>query len=115
MKKSTRRPTPKALSPGAQSWRRKLVAEFGITDPAGELLLDAAMRAWDRATEAAAIVDNEGLTVTDRFGQPKPHPATLTERDCRSLMARMLAALRLDVEPIGPPGRPPGARKSERD
>ena len=108
MKKSTRRPTPKALSLAAQTWRRKLIAEFGIADPAGLLLLEGLARAFDRATEAAAIIDLEGASSLDRFGQRRAHPMLLTEHSARSLMLKHLAALRLDLEPVGPPGRPPG-------
>ena len=110
MKKST--PKPKALSPAARAWKRRLAKEYGLDgDAAAELLLDACMCAFDRAREAQGVVDAEGAIVLDRFGTPRQHPGTLVERDSRALMARMLAALRLDVEPIGPVGRPPGGSR----
>lgn len=113
MKSST--PKPRGLSPAARAWKRRLAKEYGLDgDAAAELLLDAAMRAFDRAQEAQAIVDAQGVSFIDRFGQQRLSPAVLVERDSRSLMARMLAALRLDVEPLQPIGRPPGPSRGER-
>ena len=82
---------------------------YAIDDPAGELLLTTALEAWDRMKEAQAELKADGLTVKDRFGQEKSHPATVVERDARSAMVQCLRQLHLDIEPLrDAPGRPAG-------
>jgi hypothetical protein len=58
-------------------------------------------RRWrfDRCVAAREILDREGLTYTDRFGQPKARPEVAIERDGRIAFARLLRELGLDVEP----------------
>ncbi len=81
---------------------------FEITDDAGLLLLTQAMESFDRLREAQAILATEGITIKDRFGQVRQHPATLVERDAKNMLLRSLKALNLDIQPPGPIGRPPG-------
>jgi phage terminase small subunit len=100
---------PKNLSAAGRSWWRRLVAEFDIADPAGLLLLENGMRQFDRAEDARALLNTEGVTMIDRFGQRRPHPAAAIERDARSGLLAALRALNLDVEPLRDrPGRPAG-------
>ena len=73
-----------------------------------QMILAAALQSFDRMIQAKAIVDKEGLVVADRFGQPRPHPPALLERDARAAMERALKSLNLDTEPIGVIGRPGG-------
>ncbi|MQA88727.1 MAG: hypothetical protein GEU90_00635 [Gemmatimonas sp.] len=109
MKNPTRPKTPSTLSREAQGWWRKLVEEYALDDPAGLLLLQTALEAFDRMRGAQELIQSEGATVTDRFGQPKPHPATVIERDSRAGMMAALRALNLDIEPLNDrPGRPAG-------
>jgi phage terminase small subunit len=82
-----------------------VVADFALESHHLKIL-EAAAGAWDRAEQARRLVDAEGLTVKDRFGQAKPHPATLIERDNRALFARLVRELGLDVEAPGD-SRPP--------
>jgi hypothetical protein len=49
-------------------------------------------------------LDLEVLTIADRFGQQRQHPATLVLRDSRNLMLRSLKALNLDISPGNPLG-----------
>ncbi len=77
---------PPGLSKTARMWWRKLVAEFEIEDPGGLLILETALRAHDRMIQARDWLDAEGLTVQDRFGQAKPHPCAVIERDSRAAM-----------------------------
>ena len=50
----------------------------------------------------------DGITITDRFDQVKPHPATVIERDSKLTLLRHVKALGLDLEPLhDKPGRPP--------
>lgn len=61
-------------------------------------LLTLAAEAWDRCTEARERIAEEGLTIKDRFGQLRAHPAVAIERDSRLAFARLIRELQLDVE-----------------
>ncbi len=102
---------PKTLSREAARWWRKLIAEYIIEDEAGRLLLMVALEAFGRMRQAQAALAEEGLTVTDRFGQAKAHPLCTVERDSRAQMLAALKALNLDLEPlrdrVGRPGGEP--------
>ena len=66
------------------------------------------MHAYDRAEAARALLERDGITILDRWGQVKPHPAAAIERDARSGLLAALRALNLDVEPLRDrAGRPP--------
>jgi P27 family predicted phage terminase small subunit len=91
MKNSRAEPKPPAtLSPAAKRWFREIVAEYGISDPGGLLVLQSACEAFDRMRQAQRILADEGLTTRDRFGQVRAHPAILVERDSRGQMAALL-------------------------
>lgn len=87
------------MSEEARGWWDRIQAESDITDPPGLLLLQSALEALDRMRQAQAAIAADGLVVRDRFGQPKAHPATVTERDSRAAMLAALKALNLDLEP----------------
>jgi P27 family predicted phage terminase small subunit len=105
MKKSRRPKPPSKLSEEAGTWWKKIVEEFEVDDPAGFLLLGSALEAFDDMRKAQAILDRDGLTIADRWGQQKQHPASLTLRDSRNLMLRCLKQLNLDVQPGSPLGK----------
>ena len=108
--RSRRESPPKDLSRAAKDWHRRLTNEFEIRDEAGLLLLETAMRAYDRAETARALLERDGVTIADRWGQTKPHPAAAIERDARSGLLAALRALNLDVEPLRDrAGRPPAS------
>lgn len=106
MKNSTYRQAkpPASLSPEARSWWKRITETFEVDDPAGLLLLENALNAFDEMTTAAALVKADGQVITDRFGQKRQHPGTLVVRDARNLMLRSLKALNLDVTPGAPLG-----------
>lgn len=106
MKKSTE--APKGLSAAARAWWRRLHDEFDLDDEAAKFLLESALRAFDRMREAAAVLDEHGVVVTDKFGQLKPNPACTVERDCRAAMLMAFKQLNLDVIPPMKAGRPSG-------
>lgn len=113
MKKTTSSPKlpppPRHLSKEARGWWVRLVTQFCIDDEPGLLTLQATMEAFDRLREAQKVLAEAGITVADRFGQPRQHPATCVERDARTAMMRGLKALNLDVVLPGSVRRPGGA------
>jgi phage terminase small subunit len=90
---------PASLGPEAADLWRQLQAEYGIRDQGGLLLLRQAAESFQRANEAAAILKAEGLVKADKYGQSKPHPAVVIERDSRKNLLAFLRALNLDVQP----------------
>jgi P27 family predicted phage terminase small subunit len=100
---------PTGLSAEAKRWWRRLREEYGIQDSAGLLLLEQALRSFDRAEQARAALDHDGCTTVDSRGRPKAHPATAVERDSRAAMLSAMKALNFDVSPKSAgPGRPAG-------
>ena len=111
MKNSAEKPAspPKTLSAEARKWWRDVMQEYEITDPAGRLLLQTSLEAFDRMRGAQQAISDDGLMLRDRFEQPKAHPMVVIERDARSAMLTALKAMNLDIEPLrDAPGRPPG-------
>jgi len=97
------------LSEKAKKLKRKLIDEYSIVDSGGLSILEAGLEAFDRATAAKTRIDEEGMTLPDRFGTLKPHPLLTTERDARAQWHMALKALNLDLEPLNAgPGRPAG-------
>ena len=88
-------------------WRK--VLEGWTLDAPALAILDSACRARMRVRQAQELIAKEGLISKDRFGQSKPHPAVLIERDSKQTLLRNLRALNLDLEPLHDrPGRPGG-------
>jgi P27 family predicted phage terminase small subunit len=106
MKKSLR--APQTLSPAAKRWWALIVNSYEIStngdDPAGLLLLETAMRAFDEMEKAQAIVKRTGPMLRDRFGQAKLNPMVLVARDARMGMLRAIKQLNLDIAPGAPLG-----------
>ena len=101
---------PRGLSKTAVRWWKRFQADYALDDAGGRLLLESALRQFDRAEEARAVIDKEGSTVVDRFGQRRAHPAAAIERDARSGLLGALRALNLDLVPLKDgPGRPVGS------
>lgn len=76
-------------------------------------IFEDALRLGQRADEAGAVVSEHGVTVLDRYGSPKVNPAAELEIRCRTASARLLAGLRLELEPDEPPRpnvSPPGPK-----
>ncbi len=89
---------PGDLSEDAGRWWQKILRDYDL-DSAGLLLLANALSAYDRMKQAQIIIKAEGILAVDRFGQTRPHPATLIERDAKQTMLRNLKSLGLEVEP----------------
>lgn len=109
--KNSKAKKPKApahLSREAKQWWGAIMGEFQIDDRAGELLLLLALESFDRMRASQKAIEAEGAVVTDRFGQQKPNPHVLIERDSRTAVQRALKQLNLDIALPGPVGRPGG-------
>lgn len=108
---------PAHLSDKAREVWRRLTAEFPLQDTHGQLLLSAALTAFDRANDARAILKREGLVVEDDKGKIRAHPMCAVEVAAVKNMLAALHALNLDLEPLSRdlegkprPGRQPGDR-----
>lgn len=98
---------PGHLRAATRRWFAAVVSDYDL-DPHHVRLLTLAAEAWDRGQAAREIIDRDGMTFTDRFGQPKARPEIAIERDSRIGFARLIRELGLDVEP--PPEAPRMAR-----
>ena len=92
-------PPPNSISPEAGEWWAKITDEYSIDDPAGLLLLQTALEAFDRMRQAQRTIETEGATLLDRFDQVKPHPLLTAERDSRGQMLQAMKLLKLDFAP----------------
>lgn len=99
---------PKHLRKNTQKWFESVLDDFDL-EPHHLKLLTLAAEAWDRACAAREVIDKDGLTFTDRFGQPKARPEVGIERDSRIGFARLLRELALDAD-MTPDSRPPRTR-----
>jgi hypothetical protein len=110
MKRNQAQMTTKHLKPQTRRWFRDVTGRWILEQHHERILLNAC-EAWDRGEEARLIVDREGQTYNDRFGQPKLRPEVLVERDCKALFAKLVRELDLDLEaPKEAGSRPPALR-----
>ena len=100
---------PKTLSAEARRWWLSLVREYQIGDQGGLLLLQTALEAFDEMKVCQKQIQQEGRTLTDRFGQIKPHPLLPALRDARSQLIQALKVLNLDAVPPDVEGDDHGA------
>jgi hypothetical protein len=85
---------PVHLSRKMKVWWQSVVKDYVLEDH-HILLLTKAAEAYDRADKAREVLDSQGLTYTDRFGQPCARPECGIERDSRLAFARLLRELNL--------------------
>lgn len=97
---------PAYLRAETRKWLRQILADFDLESHHFRILIRTA-EAWDRGEQARELLAEHGLTVTDRYGTPKAHPAVQIERDSRLHFFRGIRELALDGvdTPEGP--RPP--------
>ncbi|CAN7517096.1 P27 family phage terminase small subunit [Mesorhizobium caraganae] len=105
---------PEHLSDQAKTWWRGVVQDY-VLEPHHLRLLQLAAEAWDRAQQARAVIDKEGITTTDDRKNVRAHPAVGIEKDARTGFARLVRELDLDVELPPNRSRPPGLRSNRRD
>jgi hypothetical protein len=98
------------LSEDAEKWLRQLLSEYSIVDSGGITLATQAACALDRANSARRHIAEYGLVYQDAMAVWRPNPAANILRDAESSFRGCLRMLSLDLEPVKPVGRPPGAR-----
>ena len=99
---------PAHLSEPMKRFYRKIERSYVLVDHHLRLLA-AACEAFDRKTEARELLEAEGLTIENRHGEKRPHPAVGIERDSAIRFARMLREIGLSDEPADN-SRPPRLR-----
>jgi phage terminase small subunit len=88
---------PLHLSKKTREWWQRIVEAYEFQD--FELrLLTAAGESWDRKEAARQIIEKDGLTYVDRFGQPATRPEVAIERDSRLAFFRCIRQLALSEE-----------------
>jgi phage terminase small subunit len=88
---------PSHLSAPSQAWLAHLTDGYEFTLSEWSLVVLAA-ETRDRAATARRALTREGLTVTTKGGEPRPHPCVIIARDCTALYSRLLHQLGLDEE-----------------
>lgn len=99
-------PVPPGLSEEAGAFWQKITRTWSLED-SSLLILRTACEALDEMRGAQKLIAAEGMVVTDRWHQKKPHPAVAIARDARIALLRLIKQLGLDLEPLNDgPGRP---------
>jgi hypothetical protein len=99
-------PPPDLQETGAHLWRT-IQQQYQIHDSGGLAMLRLACQSQDRAESCRRRIDEDGLMLRTKAG-PKEHPLLKAELGARSFTVRTLQRLGLDVEAVGPIGRPSG-------
>ena len=97
---------PKHLKREGRKFWKGVLSDYEITETHDLKLLAEACHCIDRIAEARAEIEKAGAYFIDRWKQPKPHPGHATEQANKTLLARLLRELQLDLEP--PENRAPG-------
>jgi hypothetical protein len=88
---------PEGLSRRSQRLWRSVTEGWELEDHHRELLAEG-LRALDRADAARAVLERDGLTFPDRWGQPREHPLVDVERKSRGQFKDIMRALDLKPE-----------------
>ena len=102
IRKVPKQPPRKLKERGKRFWKLVMV-EFELSD-SDQVVLVSACEMLDRAEAARKLIEKDGMTIKDRFGQTKPHPCVEVERQSHLAFVRIRRELGLDVEP--PDSRP---------
>ena len=88
---------PKHLQLKTRQWWMDVVKTHKLNEPQRHILTLAG-EAWDRSAQARAVLEQDGLTFLDRFGQPRPRPEVTIEKDAKLLFARLMRELQAGGE-----------------
>ena len=94
MTEKTHKP-PAHLGRKAKAWFTKVAGEFVFQSEAEWRLLEEAAGCIDRLEQSRKAIEDHGLLIATGTGSQKPNPAVNIERDCRTLLARLIRELRL--------------------
>ena len=108
-----RPPPPDHLTDPTKRWWKAVLEDYQL-EGHHLRLLQLAAEAWDRCQQAREILATNGLTHSNRFGDPVARPEVAIERDSRLAFARLVRELDLDVEPPAERSRPPALRSNRR-
>jgi P27 family predicted phage terminase small subunit len=101
MKRPTKLPqAPAHLQPETREWWATIVSRYECQSHHLKLL-QAAAESWDLYQKAKAVLDAEGLTYTDRWGQPTARPEVGIMRDAKLAFVRILRELNLTADEPG--------------
>ncbi|WP_027060533.1 P27 family phage terminase small subunit [Mesorhizobium loti] len=101
---------PANLRPATRKWYKSVISDFDLEGHHIKLLTLAA-EAWDQSQIAREVLDKDGQTYTDRFGQPKERPEIAILNASRIAFARLIRELALDG--VDSPEAPRGARTAD--
>ncbi|MES1192607.1 MAG: hypothetical protein ABUS47_16215 [Steroidobacter sp.] len=91
----------KHLTKEAQAFYEQTITDYGIDDGVGRMHVLMAAESLDRIREAqAALKQNRGLTVRDKTGALRPHPAIAVERAARQAYATAFRLLKLEPSQV---------------
>ena len=93
---STPKP-PAHLRAATKRWFKSVIGDFTL-EGHHVRLLTLACEAWDQAQTAREVLDSDGQTFLDRFGQPKARPEVGILQNARISFARLLRELAIDVD-----------------
>lgn len=89
---------PKHISPESRQWVKDVLSKFEF-EPWHFKLLVKAGEQNDISVKAQKDLDsNGGITIKDRFGQIRPHPAVGIKRDADVTFCKLIRELGLDLE-----------------
>jgi hypothetical protein len=91
---------PDYIGKSGKKWIKSIQNCLEIKPELEEALFQAA-HCLDRIEEARKILASETIMAIDRFGQPKQHPATLVERDNKTMFVRLVKEALGDAAPKG--------------
>jgi hypothetical protein len=100
---------PDTLSEASGALWTSILTSHEMSDAELEVLRSA-LAALDRADQAAGVLASEGLTVVDRYGGVRSHPMLDAELRARTLYARLVKQLGVELAPGATRrGRPGGS------
>jgi hypothetical protein len=106
---------PKALAAPQRALWDAILDDLDASPGELRMLADA-LTLTQRADELAAAISNDGVVISDRYGNPRAHPGLDAEIRCRTSAAQLLHKLNVSLpdEPRENRVKPGPRRKSQR-